>query len=108
MAITDEDLRLIVKHLDALLTPEEQLRFDQLMETSEEFRRELRQSKLLIAAAEIAHNLTEAKPFGINASGEIDGKAVMQRVRDERDRFAGFVVESTEALPAEDRLRGYA
>jgi dihydrolipoamide dehydrogenase len=33
---------------------------------------------------------------------------VFERVRRERDRFAGFVVESTEALPPEQRLRGRA
>ena len=32
----------------------------------------------------------------------------MERVRRERDRFSGFVVEATEALPADNRLRGTA
>jgi len=65
-------------------------------------------SKLLIAAAEAAHTVSEAHAFGIEATRSIDGKAVMRRVRSERDRFAGFVVESTESLPAVDRIRGYA
>jgi dihydrolipoamide dehydrogenase len=66
-------------------------------------------SKLLIAAANRAHAFRQAAPFGIEASTPvIDGAAVMQRVRDERDRFAGFVVETVEELPAADKLRGTA
>ena len=66
-------------------------------------------SKLLIAAAEAAHAVTEAPAFGVQATAtRIDGVAVMQRVRSERDRFVGFVVESVEDIPAEHRLRGMA
>ncbi|TFW25768.1 dihydrolipoyl dehydrogenase [Duganella callida] len=66
-------------------------------------------SKLLIAAADAAHMLHAASGFGVHA-GEvrIDGKAVMARVRSERDRFVGFVVESVAAYPAEDKLHGHA
>ncbi len=65
-------------------------------------------SKLLIAAAEAAHDATHALPFGVNATVSIDGRAVMDRVRRERDRFVGFVVESVEAIPAEHRILGRA
>ena len=66
-------------------------------------------SKLLIAAAEAAEELRSAEQFGIKAGSiEIDGAAVMARVQRERDRFVGFVVDSTEQLPAEQRLRGWA
>ena len=66
-------------------------------------------SKLLIAAAEAAHAVKEAHRFGVRTPApEIDGVAVMDRVRSERDRFVGFVVEGTEAIPAEQRIRGYA
>jgi len=66
-------------------------------------------SKLLISAADAAHAAREAGRFGVRVGEvEVDGRAVMDRVRRERDRFAGFVVESTEALPAERRLRGTA
>ena len=66
-------------------------------------------SKLLIAAADAAHAARDAARFGVHAEGiRVDGRAVMERVRAERDRFAGFVVESTEALPADQRLRGTA
>ena len=36
------------------------------------------------------------------------GKAVMERVRAERDRFVGFVTDDVDALPAADKLRGNA
>lgn len=66
-------------------------------------------SKLLIAAAEAAHGTSEAHRFGVNASGvEIDGVAVMDRVRSERDRFVSFVVDSVENIPEAQRIRGYA
>lgn len=67
-------------------------------------------SKLLIAAAERAHDIEQAASFGITLSQapEIDGQAVMDRVRSERDRFVGFVVDTVENFPAEDRLIGQA
>jgi dihydrolipoamide dehydrogenase len=66
-------------------------------------------SKLLIAASEAAHMLALAPGFGVHA-GEtrIDGKAVMARVRSERDRFVGFVLEGVDNIPAADKLRGHA
>ncbi len=66
-------------------------------------------SKLLIAAAESAHAVRLAPAFGVRAgSPHIDGKAVMARVRSERDRFVGFVLEGVDKIPAEDLLRGAA
>ncbi len=66
-------------------------------------------SKLLIAAAEAAHAVRQAPEFGVNAGGvDIDGVAVMNRVRRERDRFVGFVVESVENIPDTQRIRGRA
>ena len=66
-------------------------------------------SKLLIAAAEAAHAAHEAPAFGVSVSGvEIDGVAVMDRVRRERDRFVGFVIEGVDAIPEEQRIRGFA
>ncbi len=66
-------------------------------------------SKLIIAAANRAHGIKQAAPFGIEADDPvIDGVAVMKRVREERDRFAGFVVETVEELPGEDKIRGTA
>ncbi|MGD8907638.1 MAG: FAD-dependent oxidoreductase, partial [Gammaproteobacteria bacterium] len=66
-------------------------------------------SKLVIAAADVAHEIDGAARFGIRVPEyEVDGSAVMDRVRSERDRFAGGVVRDTEALPEEQRLRGHA
>ncbi|GAA71962.1 dihydrolipoyl dehydrogenase [Pseudoalteromonas sp. BSi20439] len=66
-------------------------------------------SKLLIAAAEAAHSIEMAPAFGVHSSKPvIDGKAVMARVKSERDRFAGFVVEAVDEIPNEDKIRGYA
>ena len=66
-------------------------------------------SKLLIAAAEAAHSIEIAPAFGVHSSKPvIDGKAVMARVKSERDRFAGFVVEAVDEIPSEDKIRGYA
>jgi dihydrolipoamide dehydrogenase len=66
-------------------------------------------SKLLIAAAEAAHMLDLAPGFGVHAGDKrIDGVAVMERVRRERDRFVGFVLEGVDSIPPEDKLRGYA
>lgn len=67
-------------------------------------------SKLLIAAAESAHDIRKAGAFGINvAAPEIDGKAVMARVRAERDRFVGFVLDAVENdFPNVEKFRSMA
>lgn len=66
-------------------------------------------SKLLIAAADAAHAIAQAGRFGVHGGGlRIDGAAVMHRVRSERDRFVGFVVDAVDAWPAEQRLHGHA
>jgi dihydrolipoamide dehydrogenase len=67
-------------------------------------------SKLLIAAAEAAHAIGRAPGFGVHVDGKvrIDGREVMARVKRERDRFVGFVLESVDSIPAADRIRGYA
>jgi len=67
-------------------------------------------SKLLISAAEAAHSIEEAPGFGVfpNGKPEIDGVKVMERVRSERDRFVGFVLDTIDDLPEENKIRGYA
>lgn len=66
-------------------------------------------SKLLIAAAEAAHDARHTDLFGVR-TGEVrvDGPAVLKRVRDERDRFVSFVLEAVEGFPEEHRFRGQA
>ncbi|NLZ11715.1 MAG: dihydrolipoyl dehydrogenase [Alcaligenaceae bacterium] len=67
-------------------------------------------SKLLIAAAEAAHHARHTTPFGVHVDGavRVDGAQVMARVKSERDRFVGFVLESIEGFDPADRIRGYA
>jgi len=65
-------------------------------------------SKLLIAASDAAHHMREAALFGVHGEPRIDAPAVFERVRRERDRFVGFVVEATARIDEEKRLRGRA
>jgi len=67
-------------------------------------------SKLLIAAAEANHAVDRWPEFGLRLDGRvtIDGRAVMERVKRERDRFVGFVLEGVDAIPETHRIRGYA
>ena len=66
-------------------------------------------SKLLISAAEAVHQAEHAGRFGVNVDTvSVDGPAVMDRVRRERDRFVGFVLESVEEIPADHRIDGRA
>ncbi|MEQ6889222.1 dihydrolipoyl dehydrogenase [Halomonas sp. CS7] len=66
-------------------------------------------SKLLIAAAEAAHQAREAGGFGVEVGTvEVDGRAVMERVRRERDRFVGGVLGTVERLGEANRLEGHA
>jgi dihydrolipoamide dehydrogenase len=58
-------------------------------------------SKLLIAAGEAAHAVREAGRFGIRVPApEIDGPAVMERVRALRDDFVAATVKSLDDIPA--------
>jgi dihydrolipoamide dehydrogenase len=67
-------------------------------------------SKLLIAAGEAAHAVHRAPGFGVHVDGSlrVNGREVMARVRSERNRFVGFVLEGLENIPAGDRIRGMA
>ncbi len=66
-------------------------------------------SKLLIAAAKIAHGTAGASQFGINPGKvTIDGKAVLKRVRTLRDGFVASVLESIDDLPDGAKLKGKA
>lgn len=67
-------------------------------------------SKLLIAAAEAAHHARDAHGFGVRVRGEIeiDGRAVMARVKHERDGFVSRVLESMQRIGAANLLQGHA
>jgi dihydrolipoamide dehydrogenase len=68
-------------------------------------------SKLLIAAADTARRARRASLFGVQIAPEqikIDRRAVMERVRRERDRFVELNARDAEALPEAERLHGSA
>ncbi|MDX1800321.1 MAG: dihydrolipoyl dehydrogenase [Marinobacter sp.] len=66
-------------------------------------------SKLLIAAADAAFDAQHADVFGVHAGAvTIDGKAVMQRVRQERDRFVGSVLDTVAEFPDLHKVGGNA
>ncbi len=67
-------------------------------------------SKLLIAAAEAAHCARHSAGFGVHVQGKVyvNGREVMERVRSERDRFVGFVLEAIEGFDPADQLQGSA
>lgn len=66
-------------------------------------------SKLLVTAADAAHGAREAGRFGIEAGPvRVDGRAVMARVRAERDHFVAGVREGVARIPEAARLAGRA
>jgi dihydrolipoamide dehydrogenase len=65
-------------------------------------------SKLLIAAADVAHEARRAERFGVETAVRVDGRAVMARVRRERDRFVDLVVKRTAQIPADRVVSGHA
>ncbi|MDP4001868.1 dihydrolipoyl dehydrogenase [Methylobacterium sp. NEAU K] len=66
-------------------------------------------SKLLVAAANAAHEARNSDLFGIRVSGvAVDGPAVLGRLRAERDRFVDAVLAGIDALPGYERLEGSA
>lgn len=67
-------------------------------------------SKLLIAPADAVHAVDRFGAFGLAIEGpvRIDGKAVMARVKRERDRFVGFVTRGVDNIPPGDRILGRA
>ncbi|RMX04085.1 dihydrolipoyl dehydrogenase [Corticibacter populi] len=66
-------------------------------------------SKLLIAAAQAARQARLAPHFGVQTGPvHVDGAAVMQRVREERDRFVQFSLDTVAAWPSGHKLSGTA
>ncbi len=65
-------------------------------------------SKLLIAAGNTMHAVEQASVFGVEASGRVDGVAVMARVRKERDAFVAGVETSIDKLPEEVKIQARA
>lgn len=66
-------------------------------------------SKLLLAAAEVAHQTRTARRFGIHADMlRINGEAVMRRVHEERRKFVDHVVDQVHQWPVTTRVKGRA
>lgn len=65
-------------------------------------------SKLLIAAADRAHDANHSTEFGIHTTTQIDGKQVMQRVRDERNHFASYIKKQVDSWPDDKKIAGHA
>ncbi|MCW4151215.1 dihydrolipoyl dehydrogenase [Halomonas sp. 18H] len=66
-------------------------------------------SKLLITAADHAHDLSHSDFFGVPASGRVDGRRVLERLRRERDeRFVANNLRYVEKIPAHHKLEGRA
>ncbi|WP_201591490.1 dihydrolipoyl dehydrogenase [Psychrobacter sp. Pi2-51] len=65
-------------------------------------------SKLLIAAADRAHDANHSAEFGIHATAQIDGKRVMERVRDERSHFESYLEEQVDSWPDHKKIAGHA
>jgi len=62
-------------------------------------------SKLLISAADAAWNMQHASTFGITARQvHVDGVAVLERVRQMRDRFVAKVLKGMGSIPEQDKL----
>ena len=62
-------------------------------------------SKLLIAAANAAFDARRVPIFGIQTQISVDDRAVMARIRKERDGFVSATLKSIENLPAEVCIR---
>ncbi|AWN39405.1 dihydrolipoyl dehydrogenase [Methylobacterium durans] len=66
-------------------------------------------SKLLIAAATAAHGARAAGLFGLDVPEvRVNGRAVLDRLRRERDRFVASVRDGLDDLPDDERLSGRA
>ena len=66
-------------------------------------------SKLMLAAGHAAHDARRAGMFGIRCGPvEVDGAAVLARMRAERDRFTAHARESWFAVPEDLRIDGAA
>ncbi len=65
-------------------------------------------SKLLIAAADRAHNAKYSEPFGIHSEVTINGKQVMARVQAERSHFESYIHKQVDSWPDDKKIAGHA
>lgn len=65
-------------------------------------------SKLLIAAANRAHDAKYSEQFGIHSNVKINGKQVMARVQAERSHFERYINKQVESWPDDKKIAGHA
>ncbi len=66
-------------------------------------------SKMMITAAELAHNIDNGAYFGINGSYQVDGERVFARLQKDRaEKFVGGVLKAVAKIPEELIIRGEA
>ncbi|HIE07914.1 MAG TPA: hypothetical protein EYP64_07705 [Desulfarculaceae bacterium] len=66
-------------------------------------------SKMLVTAAELAHNIDHGSYFGIDGGYKVDGKEVFARLkRDRAEKFVGEVLKAVDKIPQEIIIRGEA
>ena len=65
-------------------------------------------SKLLIAAADRAHDAKYSEQFGIHSEVTINGKQVMARVQAERSRFESYIHKQVDSWPDDKKIAGHA
>lgn len=66
-------------------------------------------SKMLITAADHAHEFTQGSAFGIHGDREVNGKQVFNRIRKDRaEKFVGNVLKQIDNIPDQFKLRGFA
>lgn len=66
-------------------------------------------SKLLITAADHAHDIDTSEFFGVKSQGAVDGRKVLERLRRERDhRFVARNLQYVDNIPAHRKIEGRA
>ena len=66
-------------------------------------------SKMLITAADHAHEASLAQHFGVNAQYKVDSRQVLKRLRDTRaEKFVGNVLKQMDKIPDKFKLQGLA
>ncbi len=66
-------------------------------------------SKMLITAADHAHEMRHGFPFGIHGEPSVDGEQVFRRIREDRaNKFVGNVLKQIDKIPEHVKLQGQA
>ena len=66
-------------------------------------------SKMLITAADLAHNIDEGRFFGIDGQYQVNGPRVFERIKEDRAKtFVGGVLKYVNSIPDQFKLEGKA